>query len=96
MALRSAECALAAERFAGERELAGKRGGERKKGENHFIGDTVKDLFEWAASLSVLPILAGKSALWRNNVLPHYCAPYIGRVWWVWIRRLHYITLITG
>lgn len=30
------------------------KGGERKNGENHFMGDTVKDLFEQAASLSVL------------------------------------------
>lgn len=36
------------------RERVSEEGGERKKGENHFMGDTVKDLFEQAASLSVL------------------------------------------
>lgn len=36
--------------------LAGRRGwgGGEKEGENHFMGDTVKDLFERAASLRVL------------------------------------------
>lgn len=38
-----------------EGELVRKKGGGvRKKGENHFMGDSVKDLFEQAASLSVL------------------------------------------
>lgn len=37
-----------------EGELVGKRGWGGKKGENHFMGDSVKDLFEQAASLSVL------------------------------------------
>lgn len=54
LALRSVEYALPAERLLERSELAGKSGGERKKGENHFMGDTVKDLFEQAASLSVL------------------------------------------
>lgn len=46
---------LASRAFVGGREFVGKRGEkERKKGENHFIGDTVKDLFERAGSLSVL------------------------------------------
>lgn len=39
-----------------ERVSDKKRGGEQgeRRGENHFIGDTVKDLFEQAGSLSVL------------------------------------------
>lgn len=54
MALSGVEYALPAERLLEGKELAGKIGGERKKGENHFMGDTVKDLFEQAASLRVL------------------------------------------
>lgn len=42
------------ERVSGKKKK--KRGGEQgeRRGENHFIGDTVKDLFEQAGSLSVL------------------------------------------
>lgn len=54
LALSGVEYALPAERLLEGKELAGKIGGERKKGENHFMGDTVKDLFEQAASLRVL------------------------------------------
>lgn len=56
LALKSVEYALPAERLLEGSELAQERGRERerKKGENHFMGDTVKDLFEQAVSRSVL------------------------------------------
>lgn len=45
---------LASRAFVGGKRVSREKGGERKKEENHFMEDTVKDLFEQATSLSVL------------------------------------------